>query len=947
MAASPGMGTQEMTALDRELFGDDEPETQSLGPSSAPAAGAATSSAAAPSAAPLASQDSLLEQDLFGDFDSGNEAPPSAPPPAGGRLKRAQAEAAGAEAAQAPAPSRRPKKKRRTDLAKFADLEAEEADGDSGDEAEEDDLDDLIDAGAVPEVGARGQAELRRHMQQQSVELEEAKRQAAAAGPESGVRRVYGSGYLDRMQEKYEKMEQDAAAGLIPDAAAPRASEPLAPRNAFVVPDMEKDPKLWCNKTFAPEVELCISMMVKAVQTLEAGKQIPISTVFFSPHLRGYVYIEAANEVQIRGFTQGVRGFSVSGISLVPTNQMPQVFEASVLDAAKKRAVKVGDFVRIRRGLYQGDLGQIDEVKDQSYIVKLKPRLPSAPTMSKMAQGKQDRAAKQRPPPRWFNKMDVEADGTALVNVDRRMTPRGLEHFYTVEKEFYRDGFLYKEFKSSFFDAGEKVRPQQAELQDKRSAPPVNENTRPAADLRPKREEPKMLPPSTVPKKSYIERQQLAVGDQVIVTSGDVKNLRGVVTQALFQSKTVWVQPTVPPSSISMSLEVAILSKYFEIGDYVKVLAGEHEGDTGYVVKVVFNKQSVWDINTAAMVLSPTCSSEFKVRVDHLQLTCEDADPQDEKNEFQVGQLVRLDGQNDSRALIIRIEANSRVVVLATNNKTYIHTFDQIQPVSLPSQRTYQNNLWTLDRKQQKIKPGCVVKAPQAGIKGEPISAKVLYIHDNYVFLEATESLTGDQAFSCCQGGKCEYFWNMNEIKDAEMEAERLKKKALEDTELVEVGGMSYGIKMASETSWLKPHLKRKMGVDIKDNPGVLAKGAAVRIHGGSYKGLRAEVRESLGDKVRCSLLSINKLVIGPRAASGGRRDKCPRMLYAGSNKRICGCDAFDCIEAVRMIAAQWTIVPSVGLVSPSFSSLNATQCNLRWYVSSAAFNSDHSASVK
>ena len=43
-------------------------------------------------------------------------------------------------------------------------------------------------------------------------------------------------------------------------------------------------------------------------------------------------------------------------------------------------------------------------------------------------------------------------------------------------------------------------------------------------------------------------------------------------------------------------------------------------------------------------------------------------------------------------------------------------------------------------------------------------------------------------------------------------------------------------------------------------------KARGVRIVGGSYKGLRGEVRDHQGDKVLIALLSVNKLVLTPLA---------------------------------------------------------------------------------
>jgi len=78
---------------------------------------------------------------------------------------------------------------------------------------------------------------------------------------------------------------------------------------------------------------------------------------------------------------------------------------------------------------------------------------------------------------------------------------------------------------------------------------------------------------------------------------------------------------------------------------------------------------------------------------------------------------------------------------------------------------------------------------------------------------------------------------------------------------------VSYGVVMASETSWLKPWFQKMIGLeqDTKGLPKSLTtKGSSVRIYGGAYKGLRGEIREYLGSKVLISLLAKPKLVTVP-----------------------------------------------------------------------------------
>jgi len=288
----------------------------------------------------------------------------------------------------------------------------------------------------------------------------------------------------------------------------------------------------------------------------------------------------------------------------------------------------------------------------------------------------------------------------------------------------------------------------------------------------------------------------------------------------------------------------------------VKVIAGQREGDTGYVLKVMLDKDGGWGYNAMARVLSTNMHNEFNVRIDHLRLTVQKPEPQDSHGEFRVKQLVRLEGRQNSRGLIVRIEASSRAIVLTTDGAKHDVSFGDLEPVALPNRTQYKNAVWTLDRKGKKISPDCVVLCPRSLGRAAPVRADVLYIHNEFCFLMATEGLTGDKAFLVCPGKKCELVYNFDEKQQKEGVVEKM-----------EAGKVSYGVVMASETAWLKPWFQKMIGLDqdAKGLPKSLqVKGSSVRIYGGAYKGLRGEIREYLGSKVLISLLAKPKLVTVP-----------------------------------------------------------------------------------
>ena len=314
-----------------------------------------------------------------------------------------------------------------------------------------------------------------------------------------------------------------------------------------------------------------------SLQAMSRGTPVPVYSVFCSPHLKGRIYVEAHKEADVRAFTKGIRGISAfKGLSLVPTDQMALVFSAAYSHARKTQMLRAGDWVRMKRGAYAGDLAMVEEIEDENYMVKLKPRIVRS------GHGK----SSKRPAPAWFNRADLEARQEFLVNVEQRRTQKGYKMFYIIDGEAYRDGFLFKNFKRGWFDSGDQARPSEHEIQDWRNAPAISGNVRPESDLPKSKEEldREAMPPPALPIKTVASSgPSLKEGDKVIVISGDVKNLRGIVVDVMSGSTTVLIKPIGLPMGVhlqdDLSISISRLCKFLEVGDYVYVIAGEHRGD--------------------------------------------------------------------------------------------------------------------------------------------------------------------------------------------------------------------------------------------------------------------------------------------------------------------------------------------------------------------------------
>jgi len=366
------------------------------------------------------------------------------------------------------------------------------------------------------------------------------------------------------------------------------------------------------------------------------------------------------------------------------------------------------------------------------------------------------------------------------------------------------------------------------------------------------------MPPPAPPKKEAPAAPSFQEGDKVIVTSGDLKNLMGTVTNALSLSKTVLVKPQDKHIDGALPIAVIRLCKFFEVGDYVNVVSGDHKGDAGHVEFVNLGPKNEWGPHATAQILTSSYTS-FEANLNDLRRGYEQPVTFENIGEFRVGQLVMVAGCSESRAMIARLEAGSRAFLLSQDGTKIFADVAELRPVELPKKSVYKRQVWCEDRAKQRIVPGATVKAPQTlSGRATPISAEVLYIHQNTVFLRALEGLVGEKAYMVAPGDKCEFFWNKDDVPQ-KRGGQVMRMPEPEPKQ------MSYGITMASKTSFLRPNFYKQLGLAAprpgQGGPGTVSKGAGVRITGGKYKGYRGEIRDLLGDRARISLLSQSKLV--------------------------------------------------------------------------------------
>ena len=272
------------------------------------------------------------------------------------------------------------KSKKSSGAAAFIDDIAEEED----DEEASDDEGDLDGEGEELDDGER-----------EAVELEAQQRVHARYQNMENMERLENEEELEkRLKERYaahrDKYEGDGVA----DAVDQQALHPTV-----------RDPKLWMvTVKQGKERETVVCLMQKAINMRKTGKgAMAIMSASAQDHLKSYVYVEAEREDHVRKALAGMRHvYHTKPIRLVPIKEM-----VDSISVTKKKVenVVVGSWVRMRGGVYKGDLARVVDATyaDNQCTVKLVPRFDYAHLQAKeegTAAGRAQKDGAVRPPAR-------------------------------------------------------------------------------------------------------------------------------------------------------------------------------------------------------------------------------------------------------------------------------------------------------------------------------------------------------------------------------------------------------------------------------------------------------------------------------------------------------------------------------------------------------------------
>jgi transcription elongation factor SPT5 len=489
------------------------------------------------------------------------------------------------------------KKKPRLNVSKFFMEEADEADSDE-------DFDDDEDVLGEKEQREISQAEA------DALALHKKRREAENLFEKKTVEEITNDVMQRYRSQALPRAELIGARGAVATDVSQRS----------LVPSVN-DPTIWMVRCkVGLERQLVRSIMLKCLKSMSEGKRVGLKTAF-STATKGYIYLEAFEEASARVAINGLNHIFHTSFKIVPILEMTPLLSVSV----KKKPLKPGVWVRVKKGVLKGDLAKVLSVSEgaDTAVIQAIPRIDYSPPAAGAAA---DKKAKSTARP-----LQAPFDATRLTathrNVERRQFPPTGEmcHFY--DGNYYKNGFLLKELRIDIYLTDLDVVPRLEELTMFRvrggSARNDDDDDEEADGERD--DQPQQM--SIVQELAQLGAQPggqskkrvslYRPGDTIQIIGGEIR-LIGRIVSIDDAGGLVQVKPLTDFDLPEMTVEIAHIAKYIKPGSHVKVIEGQHVGQTGRVVSV-----NMTDGSLIAAIFTDGIQTEITVNVDHLQVTNE------------------------------------------------------------------------------------------------------------------------------------------------------------------------------------------------------------------------------------------------------------------------------------------------------------------------------------
>lgn len=469
-----------------------------------------------------------------------------------------------------------------------------------------------------------------------------------------------------------------------------------------------QDPSLWRVKcATGREFQLVRSILLRHIdQMSRGGRQTTLKSAFHSG-AKGFIYIEAFSEVCAKEAVTGLRGLYVTSFVKVSIAEMTAVISATV----HKKPLRVGQWVRLRRGPLRGDLARIVDLLEggaRAFVMAV-PR-PDYSNAGKTTSSQ----GTVRPPQKIFDV--VEAQQSSGMEAERRQHPadRRGDHFDFWKNDYFKDGFWYKEVNTDSYLQGNEVKPRLEELQLFRSKTGDGHDSE---DEEEKDEDEAGVDKGSMQKQLLkeladtmrdLEGEEAAAESANIFRPGDLieiigGEMRGVIAQINRISLTSALLEVVPHNNELLgtnvlTVEMALCVKYVFPGAHVKIIGGRYIGSTGRVVSV-----SVMDGDHVAAILTDGINSEIQVNVSNIQISAEVSIGHGDLGGYELFDCVSL-SENETAVVIFVGTEKLRVI-------NHMNVVKDVYPQDISSKRNAQSlKQSAFDSAQTTIKPNDIVK---------------------------------------------------------------------------------------------------------------------------------------------------------------------------------------------------------------------------------------------
>eukprot|EP01126_Amoeba_proteus_P039966 TRINITY_DN4238_c0_g3_i1.p1 TRINITY_DN4238_c0_g3~~TRINITY_DN4238_c0_g3_i1.p1 ORF type:complete len:1026 (-),score=270.26 TRINITY_DN4238_c0_g3_i1:108-3185(-) len=486
------------------------------------------------------------------------------------------------------------------------------------------------------------------------------------------------------------------------------------------------DPRLWLVKCqVGQERTIATCLMSKYLQRQAEGNPLQIFSVVTQDHLKGIFYVEAYKDAHVREAIAYMSGVFQREVKPIAHSEM-----VSVLTPPRKtKNIKKDDWVKVKKGLYAGDVGQVHQFDEaqQEITVKLIPRL-SLDTFKDDEEEEHPRKRGRkdnRPLPALFDAQRMQTLFGNQIEVFRDRYDA--EAYYKYGGNKYKDGFLYKELSVKAVEIGVKPRYEDIKAFARIAKATPDDDDDEAATERAER----LFASQAIRLAAQTTKVVFEKGDVVCVTEGELQGLIGVVQSV--NGDVAKVSPKLKDFSMELPFPVSQLQKHFQVGDHVKVINGQFKGETGSIYKIQKEPSDV------AVILTDLGLRELQVFMSDIQLAA--------TSEVATGASLSDYGYKRNELVMLVGNAVGVIVSIDSDSATILDIHGKLKQVKVQSIKMKKNSARAVsqDADGNPIGKGELVSIIDGPFSGE--AGSVLHIFKYFAFVHSKTRLQDNGVF--------------------------------------------------------------------------------------------------------------------------------------------------------------------------------------------------------